>query len=208
MSTQVWNAGRTAWVAIAAFVCLSAQPVQADTFHACVRTVKGTFRSSTVGVNVPSCKLDKETAVSWNDVGPEGVPGPQGEVGPSDAFATHMEIGAGGPIAVPAVGVPVVVGQLDLPAGNFVVSASLYITNVVLGDGIAYCTLLVGGRNAQVIDTLSGGQAVSQALTVAAGLTAPGPATLYCTNNTSTGDLQLQTFNLNAIRVGNLTFQP
>ena len=101
----------------------------------------------------------------------------------------------------------VTIAALTLPAGSYVVTASLYFTNDSPDAGIAYCTLLVGDRNAQVIDLEAGGQAVSQALTVASELSSSGNVMLRCKNNGSAGNLSIQTFNLNAIKVGTLTFQ-
>jgi hypothetical protein len=123
------------------------------------------------------------------------------------ALSRYQEVGdAMGPISVPTSSV-VTIGTLALPAGSYVVTASLYFMNDSPDPGIAYCTLLVGDRNAQVIDSEPAGQAVSQALTVAANLSTPGLAMLKCSNNGDGGNLSIQTFNLNAVRVGMLKFQ-
>jgi hypothetical protein len=132
-----------------------------------------------------------------------------------DAFASFRELGdPRGSIALPR-GTFVTVGSLDLPTGSYVVTASLFFTNDSDTDqALAYCLLLIGGRNAQALETvpprLGGvGSAVSQALTVADQLFASGSVTLGCTNNNSLGgDLSISTFNINAIKVGTLTFQP
>ncbi len=123
------------------------------------------------------------------------------------AFSRYQEVGdARGPIPVP-ISSFVTVGALSLPAGNYVVTASLYFTNDSPDPGIAYCTLLVGDRNAQAIDSEPAGQAVSQALTVASQLSARGTAMLKCRNNGVGGNLSVQTFNLNAVQVVSLMFQ-
>jgi hypothetical protein len=133
----------------------------------------------------------------------------QGPPGATTAFATFKELGDPGlPITVPAGGAFVTIGTLKLPPGSYVVTASLYLTNGSGSPGIGYCTVQIGDRNAQVIDTLPVGEAVSQALTVAAPLSAAGMAELKCTNNVLIGgNLSLETFNLNAIKVSALTFQ-
>jgi len=135
---------------------------------------------------------------------------PHGPPAAPGAFATSQEIGTPGlPIEVPSESF-VEIAQLNLPPGNYVVVASLYLYNGVPGNGIAYCLVQIGGAggpNAQTIDTLPGLEAVSQALTVAGELSVGGTATLKCKNNTSTGDLSVQTFNLNAIRVSTLAIQ-
>lgn len=125
----------------------------------------------------------------------------------NSAFSRYQEVGdAKGPIPVPTSSF-VTIGILALPAGNYVITASLYFTNDSPDPGIAYCMLIVGDRNAQVIDSAPAGQAVSQALTVATKLSSRGIAALKCRNNGVSGNLSVQTFNLNAIRVQTLTFQ-
>jgi hypothetical protein len=126
---------------------------------------------------------------------------------PVTGFSRYREVGdSRGSIAVPTSSF-VTIGTLALPAGSYVVTASLYFTNDSPDPGIAYCTLLVGDRNAQAIDSVPAGQAVSQALTVASHLVSMGSATLKCRNNGAGGNLSVQTFNINSIRVVNLTFQ-
>jgi hypothetical protein len=123
------------------------------------------------------------------------------------AFSRYQEVGdAKGTIPVPTSSF-VTIGSLALPAGNYVVTASVYLTNDSPDPGIAYCMLIVGDRNAQVIDSAPAGQAVSQALTVASQLSSRGLAALKCRNNGVSGNLSIQTFNLNAIEVVSLTFQ-
>jgi hypothetical protein len=123
------------------------------------------------------------------------------------AFSRYQEVGdAKGPIPVPTSAF-VTIGSLALPAGSYVVTASLYFTNDSPDPGIAYCTLLVGDRNAQALNSEPAGQAVSQALTVASQLSTRGIATLKCRNNGVGGNLSVETFNLNAVQVLTLMFQ-
>ena len=123
------------------------------------------------------------------------------------AFSRYQEVGnAKGPIPVPTSAF-VTIGALALPAGNYVVTASVYFTNDSPDPGIAYCMLLVGDRNAQAIDSEPAGKAVSQALTIAGQLPGGGTATLKCRNNGVSGNLSIQTFNINAIKVMSLMFQ-
>jgi hypothetical protein len=186
----------------------SADYASADVFGACIRTSTGRVRGSSITLGTPACKEGKETAVAWNDVGPEGPEGPagpEGPVGPSMAFSTSQLVGEDLPIPVPFAGVDV--AQLDLPAGAYVVTASLYLTNDAVTDGIALCILVLGDENAIVIDTQAPHQAVSQALSVAAQLDAPGTATLSCNNNGIGGNLAIQTYNLNAVQVDTIDVQ-
>jgi hypothetical protein len=178
-------------------------------FNGCSSNRTDKVRSTSVFANaIPVCKAT-ETQRTWNQIGPagqDGQQGPSGPRGPSDAFSQYREVGdARGPISVPMSGVTV--GTLSLPAGSYVLAASLDFTNDSPDAGIAYCLLLVGDRNAQVLDSEAGHQAVSQALTVASALSTAGTATLTCKNNGSGGNLSIETFNLNAIAVGTLTFQ-
>lgn len=123
------------------------------------------------------------------------------------AFSRYQEVGdAKGPIPVPTSAF-VTIGTLALPVGSYVVTASLYLTNDSPDPAIAYCTLQVGDRNAQAIDSDPAGEAVSQALTVAANLSSTGSAILKCRNNGAGGNLSVQTFNINAVRAGSLTVQ-
>lgn len=64
---------------LAALITPDAAGAQASTIYACASTRDGTLRL------VPSsdlCKAGRETAVSWNAVGPQGPPGPEGAPGP------------------------------------------------------------------------------------------------------------------------------
>lgn len=126
---------------------------------------------------------------------------------PVSGISLYREVGdARGPIAVPT-SMFATIGNLVLSEGNYVVTASLYLTNDSPDPAIAYCTLLLGDRNAQAVDSVPAGQAVSQALTVASHLSSRGSAKLKCRNNGVSGNLSVQTFNINSIRVVNLTFQ-
>ena len=173
--------------------------------HSCVNNESGEVRIVNASV---SCR-GNETALDWNITGPTGPQGPS-----TDAFATFQELGdSRGPISVPPATF-VTVGSLNLPAGSYVVTASLFFVNDSMNPNpaIAYCLLLIGSRNAQTEDTVPPpgarvGAAVSQALTVADQLVGPGIATLRCTNN-GFGNLSIATFNINAIKLGTLTFQP
>jgi hypothetical protein len=172
-----------------------------DVFRACSNNSTEKIRSSSVFVNdTPRCS-SKETLRSWTTAA-----GPAGPPGPSDAYSTSIQIGdPRAPIAVPSSGITV--GSLSLPPGNYVASASLYFTNDSADPGIALCLLAVNDRNVQSADSEDGEHAISQALTVAAQLPAGGTATLICRNNGASGNLAIQTFSLNAIRVGSLTIQ-
>lgn len=146
-----------------------------------------------------------------------------GAANAQSAYSTSKELGSPGlPIAVPK-GSFKLIGTLRLPPGHYVATASHYLQNTgpsggpgqQSSPGVAYCLLvlsLVGAppapvANAQAMDILKGDEVVSQALTVAGTLSTDGAASVLCTNNGSNGTLQVNTFNLNAIRVTDLMIQ-
>jgi hypothetical protein len=98
----------------------------------------------------------------------------------------------------------VTVGQLSLPAGNYVVWASLYAVNSG-SPGILACELVVNSRNAQATTSMAPFTAATQALTVADTLPNPVTIVLQCHDNVLAGTVSIQTFNLTAIRTGTLT---
>ena len=201
-------------------VAVASIPDALGIFHGCYAKTTGALR---VVSDARQC-IRTETAIQWNQQGQPGQPGPQGPAGPqgpqgpqglqgppgssssTDAFATYRELGdARGPISADQNGVTVAV--LNLPAGSYVASASLYATNQTGSSGILYCLLIINNeRNAQAITTLQPGQAASQALTVADTLNAPAQIRLFCNNNVLGGTgLDIETFNLTAIRTGTLS---
>jgi hypothetical protein len=201
------NGKRGILVMFVAVACLlAARSPCAAGANACAKNTTGKLKRITDDAfPAPSCNPLSETAVA---LGAEGPVGPQGPIGPSDAYAHERPLGdVGLPLALSGTGWTTV-GSLSLPAGSYVATASLYMVNSAATDGIGYCLLLVGDRNAQVLDTMPPGSAVTQALTVVSTLTAPGTAELSCRNNNPFGGaLAIETLNLNAIKVGTLTLQ-
>ena len=171
--------------------------------HACVNQSSGSIKIVGEGV---SCS-GGELPLAWNIQGPAGPA--------TDVFTRFQLIGGGSAIPVPNAPGFVEVSRLALPAGTYVVTANHYFTNDSTTDGIASCLLgfesPVGtpiSPNAQAIDTMTPHQAVSQSLTVSAELPLDGAARLVCTNNTlSGGNLAIQTFQMNAIKVNTLIVQ-
>lgn len=141
-----------------------------------------------------------------------GATGPQGPAGSasSEVFARHQGLGdARGEILVPRGGATTV-ATIELAPGNYVVSASLYWYNDSATTGLAYCLLIVGGRSAQSINTLAGGEATGQALTLATEVPGAGASSVrfVCTNNGLGGNLKIETYSLWAMKVGSLTYPP
>jgi hypothetical protein len=141
--------------------------------------------------------------------GPVGLTGPQGPAGSIEVWAKYQEVGdARGPIAVPRAPGFIDVAILDLAPANYVVNASLYFYNDSASAGLAYCLLIVGGRNSQAINTLPAGEATSQSLTVTSQVPGAGAATarLVCKNNGLGGNLFIGAYTMNAMKVGSVTY--
>lgn len=203
--------------------------------EACSNDATGLLRLSTPDrpcMTDAASPVHRETPVSWNQQGPAGPQGPEGPAGPqgpqgptgpqgpqgsSNAYATFRENGdaRGGRIAVPRQTF-VDVGHLTVPAGSYVVIAYIWFHNNDLNGGaIAQCILNAGGHAAQALDTLPSistlGNTSNRTLTLTAAGTffSQGTISLGCRNqNSSTGDLEITTFDLNAFQVGTVTVQP
>src|SRR5262249_48863203 len=96
--------------------------------HACYNKSGGSIR--VMYDSVTKCSAN-ETSWNWNVTGPagptgppgtQGLQGPTGPPGPSNAFVQKFDPGA---LGFPISNGPVIVQSLNLPAGNYVVTASL-----------------------------------------------------------------------------------
>lgn len=109
--------------------------------------------------------------------GADGAAGPTGARGPSDAF---MNIGTDTALTHAEQ----VVAHLALPAGDYVVSASLRATNSEAGVGTFYCDLVLPNRTTETITDLQAthddGAAVGMALINGDSLSTAGTADLRC----------------------------
>jgi hypothetical protein len=72
--------------------------------------------------------------------------------------------------------------SLNLPAGQFVVNASISLFNAVTSDQNATCSLSTGDQNQAFLAGLpfNPGQSLSMSLLDIATLTSPGTVTLHC----------------------------
>jgi hypothetical protein len=75
MKGQAWNL-----LLAAAASVLWAHAASAVTFNACQNNKSKKIRPSSITTGAATCKR-KETPVSWNDLGPQGLPGPPGAPG-------------------------------------------------------------------------------------------------------------------------------
>ena len=176
----------------------------ADTFSACSRNSKNKLRPSSIVVNATPICRSTETLRSWNEVGPQGPPGP------SDAFSTFAD-----PTPIPKGGVFLSLAELSLEAGNYVVTAKASLSNSNPAiTAIPYCAIIRGpgfpGLNDQTIATIDGVGTVALSALLPVMLPTPNVVRFQCTNNTgagSDGDVEAQMVTMVAIRVGTLTSQ-
>jgi hypothetical protein len=138
-------------------------------------------------------------------VGPVGPEGPVGPVGPSNAYATTTAIGN------PTDDAFAPVMTLDVPAGSYVVSASLYgIPDFAEGDEVRslLCDIRVGDEQADFLRATTAQQSVHAiiALEGAATLDAPGVISVNClAGGTASEPFDLFGTSLVALQVGSLT---
>jgi hypothetical protein len=130
-------------VAAAAGVAYATIPDDQGVIHACYKTDGGQLRASGSATCNPS-----ETALSWNQAGPQGAPGPQGPQGPagpagsgSDVYSETASGSGGQPVPV---GLPGGIAQLPLPAGKYTVIASLIVGNSAFDSNFVQCELFAG----------------------------------------------------------------
>jgi hypothetical protein len=169
-----------AFVAVAAgSAAFAAIPDGNGVIHACYDKQSGQARIYDSQTNLPKGCGPKETALSWNQKGAQGIPGPQGpkgdkgdpgdpgppgpkgdkgdpgdpgpqgEPGPSLGYVTstgasYTDISYSGPFVYTNV------ASLDLPPGNWIVSAKVRISHASGGPITAGCLLEFGG--AQIVD--------------------------------------------------------
>jgi hypothetical protein len=181
---------------VAASVAYAAIPDGSGVIHGCY------LRHGDLRVIDPSAGQScgaSETPLEWNQQGPKGEPGAPG---PSDAFALEHPVGAG-EVRV-FTDRWTTIAAVDAPPGDYVVGASLFAANIGAGSGLLYCVVRVGDENAQAIDSIGAGEAASQGMTAMGTLASDGQVTLQCRNNGSGGDLLVETFNVEATKVGTL----
>jgi hypothetical protein len=129
---------RRAWVPLAAVAALigavaiaqAAIPSSNGTIHGCYHKNSGDLR---VVENPATCQ-NSETALSWSQTGPQGPQGPTGPQGPKGdtgpagsndlygSYERNVSLDASGPS-----GAQVVVGLNNLPAGTYLIQATINI---------------------------------------------------------------------------------
>jgi len=189
--------------------------------HACYNKSGGSIR--VIDDSVTKCNSN-ETSLSWNvtgppgpigPAGPQGAAGPQGPVGPSNAFVQSFDPGALGFLLSD---VPVIVQSINLPAGSFVITASLevYSNNTATGFS-AFCWLdngatvvPPGDASILVFRGATGGPGDSANITIPGWvqLSSPGTVSLQCEGNSRiSSNSHIARSGLSAIQVGSLSVQ-
>jgi hypothetical protein len=137
-------------VALAAGVAYATIPDAQGVIHACYDKQSGQVRIVDTAPNtLPKGCGAKETAIGWNQTGPQGPAGPAGPQGPQGPQGA-----AGAPGPTPALfstgvnsdvdGQLHVVASLQLPAADYVVTGSVTL-QLQEDDGHASCVLRVNG---------------------------------------------------------------
>ena len=201
--------------AVAAFALGASGIASADdptTINACVQTRSGNVR-------IDDTCTPGETALSWNQAGPQGPAGPQGDqgpagpqgpqgdlgpqgpAGPSNAYTSHVQLGVGVTADFPGQAIR----SLSLPAGSYVLSAK---AQVELGNGSdrLSCTL-PSGTVADEADFVWNGQSQQMPLIGSVTLSDPGTVSLTCWSNDPNGSARVRYPALTAIQVNSLTDQ-
>jgi hypothetical protein len=110
-------------------VALLAAPTAAQQLIACVNTKNGGMRL----VGSPAdCNASKETAVSWNVVGPEGPQGDQGEPGPQGPPGPPLRVfdGEGNVLGIPYTGAVLFNEQIGLTVWYSTLRGSSSVANL------------------------------------------------------------------------------
>jgi len=106
--------------------------------HACFDNTNGVVRL--IDPSASSCRTN-ESATSWSQTGQQGPAGPQGPTGtpgPSNAWFAHS------PLASSLNGTDRVVLSIQVPAGNYVITARVDVANEDSFTRIASCDLSTG----------------------------------------------------------------
>lgn len=185
-----------------------------DVFRGCADATTHELRPGSVEVNdLPACK-PRETLHSWNQAGPQGPQGPQGlqgPAGPSAAWYRNEQPLVVLPVS--PIGGPVVwtdVGALDLPAGQYIVTATAVVGNrSYSASEFAAVSCAVASPYAGVTSDTALYEHDTRTLVATSGFDLPGAARLQlkCRNANPYGDVLVSRYTFVAIKVGSLVQQ-
>lgn len=130
----------------------------------------------------------------------QGPQGPKGDPGPSTVYSARFDYGGG--TVLPGTLTPL--HTLDLPAGSYLVTASVVASNSSGStDGVICDILPEGGDNERFFEEMPAGQSGSLSASQAVVLPAGASVTLQCIRNTLAGGPVLRrASSLHAIKVG------
>jgi len=191
--------GRARWAALGAIVgalaaggiAYAAIPDSGGVFHACYKKIGGQVRL----VNSASDCNSSESATQWNRNGPTGP------TGPSDAY----DSGQLPQVLLDPAGFPRTVVSLPLPAGSFVVSARLDVSDAATIGGTEIVCELFNATSLEVIDKQDsmGAAGVPMPLLGTTALNNPGAVSIRCTVSGGVAPFANEP-RIVAIKVGNL----
>jgi hypothetical protein len=137
--------------------------------------------------------------------GPEGPQGPQGPAGPSDGYVTAQQ---GILLDLPSDMNEIVVASLDLPAGSYVLSASVSLVDTAsTGLQAGYCDFNATGAFTFGYIDWGLSEAGTFPLVGAVELASPGTVTVGCAHTVGTDQVQVNSYGLTAVKVATLTAQ-
>jgi hypothetical protein len=187
-------------------VALATVPDSGGVIHGCYAKKSGDLR--VIDTEMPRTCRKAERELSWSQQGPpgqDGPPGPEGPPGASAAFATPT----GEPVEIVA---PFsTVAELRVPAGSYVVNASVTFENGEPDGAIAVCA--IGGRADGAAGILelqgqTGPETINvgmMSLLFADTFTEPFTLRINCRNNASdVGGLSANNIHLVATQVSTL----
>jgi hypothetical protein len=134
---------------VAGGIAYASIPDSSGVIHGCFKATGGALRVIDTGAG-GACN-SSERVLDWNQAGPQGATGPAGPAGPSEggqAVTFSDTAVAAGDFNVPVAGTQI----SNLPEGNYIYSASVYITPSG-GPTVAAC-------NAQATGTSGGASTV------------------------------------------------
>lgn len=145
--------------------------------------------------------------------GSDGLAGPEGPAGPPGPSAAYRTSPAD--VELPSGGTGVQVGSLELPAGAYLFTATLQLSNATAFTHPVLCTISVGTDSSDAYAVIveanfSGNMSnVPITLTRAGELTEDGTARVFCYNNSGpdSGVSDVRRIHLSAVQVGNLVTQ-
>lgn len=168
--------------------------------HGCYET-KGTNHAMTVVDSSAQCPTGY-TSLKWNQTGPQGPAGPkgpQGTSGLSQAFSVASIDG----LTLNDTSSTTVLSSPSVPAGSYVVNATVALDVAVITDGVTFACFVTGADgNASYGTITSDNSATTIPLTAAVTLSAASTITVQCGTTGGTG--QTIGENLTATEVNTL----